>query len=806
MIRNILLVTWRNLVRHKVYSSINILGLALGIAAFLLLGAYVAFENSYDQEPADAQHIYRVESQFYKGNELTDDWATSTNGYARAMYENLPGIASYTRIDWHSSERVVRYQDIKFREERVAMADSNFLTFFGYPMLQGDAATALQGVNSLVISESAARKYFGAADPMGKILEVSTQSHIYPCIVKGVFKDLPKNSTLQVNFLISWATSSKWTREFWYQHGSYTYLKLQPGTNAAVVESGFPALAERYKTGPALKDLKWGVHLVPLQDIHLNAAKLYEIEPKGNRFFVGFLSVIAYVILLIAYINYINLATTKSLDRAKEVGIRKVSGAPVAQLVFQFLLESILLNGLALVMAIGLVLASLSWLPGFLNANELGGLLFNTAIIGRTALVFVVCTLLSGIYPAMVLVKLKPISVLKGKFSFSKKGILLRKGMVAFQFVASILLIAGTIAVYRQVDYMTSQQTGVNIDQTIVIKTPVKTANYKEKFGSLREALRSTAGVQAVTASGAVPGKAVGMSLANRRFGASAAEERTYEMLKVDHEFISLYGLQLVAGRAFDKARPADSTGLVMNESAVKQFGFASPEAAIGQKVWLETLTEKPNEVIGVIKDYHQQSLQQSFTPFILFMDRKLDWIPFEHFSVKVNATNMRDKVASLEKTWNQFFPESSFDYFFLDDFYGRQYQQELHFSRNFLVFSSLAIFITCLGLLGLTAYATARRIKEIGIRKVLGASVQNIVLLLSADVIRLILVCSLIALPAAWLLIGKWIEGYAFRASLTWWQFVLPVLVLVVIALVTTASLTVKAALANPTKSLRDE
>jgi putative ABC transport system permease protein len=372
--------------------------------------------------------------------------------------------------------------------------------------------------------------------------------------------------------------------------------------------------------------------------------------------------------------------------------------------------------------------------------------------------------------------------------------------------MTSLLLIAGTIAVYRQIDFMSGQSTGTNIDQTIVIKAPVKTNSYAEKIQTIKNVFQAIPGVTTVTASGAVPGKEVGKFLANRRYGAATTEERTYEMLKVDHDFIAAYGLQIIAGRAFDKNRPADSTGLVLNESAVKQFGFASAEAAIGQKLWIETLEKTPNEIIGVIKDYHQQSLQQRYTPFILFMDPALAWIPAEYFSIKVNAGQMRSKVAQLKAAWIRFFPESSFDFFFLDEFYNRQYRQEIQFGNNFMIFSSLAILIACMGLFGLTAYSTARRTKEIGMRKVLGASVRHIISLLTWDVIKLILLCSLVAIPAAVILTVQWLNGYAFKAPLAWWQFTLPVAILALIALITTASLTVKAALANPTASLKNE
>lgn len=806
MIRNILLVTYRNLVKNKIYTFINVTGLALGMAAFILITAFVNFEKSFDRIHPDAANIYRVESQFYRGKELTDSWPTSTNGYAPAMKANFPEIASYARISWAGSERVVKYNNTKYREEHVCFADSNFFSFFAYPMVKGDPLTVLKEVNTIVISQSAAKKYFGDAEAMGKFLDVSTLGDKYHCMVTGVFKDIPANSTMQFNFLMSWSTSSKFVQNFWYQHESYTFVKLNAGASIQSVEAKFPALAEQYKTGTSLKELKWTIKLVPLTDIHLNPAKPYEIEVKGNRFAVNFLNIIAFIILMIACINYINLATTKSVDRAREVGIRKVSGAHVSQLILQFLMESVIINIAALLLSMILVLGARYGLSHYLYDSNTYGLLFNSALLVKVSAVFLGSILLSGIYPAMVLARLKPIAVLKGRFAFSKSGILLRRGMVAFQFMASVLLIAGTFAVYRQIVYMSNQSTGVNINQTIVIKTPVNTSNYAQKINSFKNTLLGFSGVKAVTLSGAVPGREVREFLANRRFGAPKSEERTYEMLKVDHDFMQAYGMQLIAGRAFDKSRPADSTGVVLNESAVKQFGFSSPEDAVGKKVWLETVDQHPDEVIGVIKDYHQQSLQQKYTPVILFMDPALRWIPADYFSVKVSQNNMTQMVNNIRSTWNDNFPESSFDFFFLDDFYNRQYNQETQFGHVFTLFSSLAIFIACIGLFGLTAYSAARRTKEIGVRKVLGASVQSIISLLTWDVVKLILVSSLFALPVAYIFINQWLNHYAFKVALTWWQFALPVFALVVIAIGTTFYLTFRAALTNPTSSLRNE
>lgn len=806
MFRSMLLVTYRNLFKNKTYTAINVIGLALGVAAFVLIRAYVHFEKSYDRMNADAGNIYRVESQFYKGDQLNASWATSTNGYATAMKANFPEIASVTRINWNNSERVVRYRDIKYREEHVCFADSNFFKFFSYKLVKGDASTMLSHVNTIAISESAARKYFGNTDPMGKFLEVTNFDGGFHCMVTGVFKEVPANTTMKFDFLVSWLTTPLFLRDFWYLHESYTFVKLKPNTNIPALEAKFPALAERYKTGLSLKDLKWTIKLVPLTAIHLNPAKPYEIEAKGNANAVSFLNIMAFVILIIACVNYINLATTKAADRAREIGIRKVSGARVGQLLAQFMIESGLINLAALLIAVVIVKTSIYYLPSFTGKSAANSLLFDLPLYLQITVALLLGMFLSGLYPALVLARVNPVTVLKGRYTFSKAGVLLRKGMVAFQFTASLLLIAGTIAIYRQLNYMGNVNTGANIDQTIVMKAPVATGNYDSKIKSFKAAIKGISNVKSVTASGAVPGKEVGEFLADRRYGASKSEERTYEMLRVDFEFIKAYDLQIIAGRAFDRSRPADSTGVILNEAAVKQFGFASADDAVGKFVWLETLDQKPNLVIGVIKNYHQQSLQLNYTPVILFMDPKLPWIPARYFSVKTNTENARQVIAGIRDNWNRYFPESSFDYFFLDDFYNSQYQQETQFGSTFMLFSSLAIIIACMGLFGLTAYTTSRRTKEIGVRKVLGASVRHIMSILTWDVIRLILACSVVAIPAAYFLIRQWLNSYAFKVPLTLWQFVIPIFTLIAITLLTISYLTFRAALLNPAVTLKDE
>ena len=806
MLRHYVTVVFRHVLRHKVYSGIIVVGLALALASYLLIAGYVDQEQSYDRIHQNGERIYRVESVFSKNGEITDNWPTSSNGYASAMQSAFPEVEDYTRISWRSSTRVVRYEATKFREEHVCFADANFFTFFNYPVLKGDPKTFLQAPNAVVISESAAHRYFGQTNPIGKLLTISTTRQTLSCQVTGVFADLPTNSTMQFDMLMSWLTSPEKVRDFWYQHETYSFVRLQPNANPRQVEAKFPAMSETYKTAEAMRDLTWGVELVPLHDIHLNPAKPNEIEVKGNRRAVNWLSMMALVILVIGWVNYINLATAQAMDRAREVGVRKAIGSHRSMLLVQFLMESLLLNGVALVLAIVLAGLASYVLPHFLTMTTP---LINWGDPARWAifaLLFLIGVLVSGIYPALVLSNVKPVLALKGTYRFSSTGVWLRKGLVILQFGASMVLLVGTFVAYRQLDYMIQRDLGVNIEQVLVLKSPVNTDDYLRKTQSFKDELKKLAGVRAVSGSGSVPGREVGQVLANRRFGSRAGDDKPFEMLTVDYDFIKAFDLNLVAGRNFDRARPADQYGLVLNESAVRQFGFTSAEQAIGQKILLESTTDRPNEIIGVIKDYHQQGLQRSFTPVILFMDPDYQWLPTDFYSIRLSTQNLDGVIREVRQQWTTFFPESSMDYFFLDEFFNQQYQQDLQFGRNFLLFSSLAIFIACLGLFGLTSYSTARRTKEIGVRKVLGASVFSILSLLVWDLLRLVLLAALVAFPISWYLIRQWLATYAFRIELNASHWLIPVLILTVIALATISFLTVKAALANPTKALRSE
>ncbi|GAB4047278.1 ABC transporter permease [Spirosoma litoris] len=811
MLKNYFKIAWRSIRQQQLYSLLNITGLALGLATCGLLIQYVQFEQSYDQvavdrEKADDKSIYRVESLFYGGGHKSEHWATSTNGFAPAMKANFPEVESFTRIIWRNSERVVRYENQKFREPHVCLADSNFFTFFDYPVVRGDRRTFLNEPNSVVLSESAAHKYFGNQNPLGKTLEISTRSQQLTCQVTGVFADLPVNSTMQFDMLISGRTAPPRAWHFWYQHASYTFVQLKPHTDPGKVEAKFPALAEHYKTEPTMRDVTWGIQLVPLQDLHLNAATPNEIEVKGNRTAVTFLSVIALVILLISWVNYSNLTTARMMHRAKEAGVRRMIGSTRRMLLFQFVIESLLVHTIALVLAIPMVLVAAQLLPDSLHLHSAQSVWADPLVIFGFLALWLVGIVLTGLYPATVLLRASPASVLKGRFRFSGRERSFRQSLVVVQFAISVILLVSTLVVYRQTAYMMNQRPGVLTDQTVVLKSPVNTPDYAGKIELLKKRINALAGVSKVTGSGSVPGKEVGQFLANRRFEASAADNKLVEMLKVDFDFMPTYGLRLLAGRGFDKTRPADSTALVLNESAVKLFGFTSNEQAIGQKIALETTPKQASEIIGVVKDYHQQSLHQPFTPIILFMDPAFSWIPTDYYSIKFRTDNPQQLLSQVETIWGSLFPESSLDYFFLDEFYGHQYQSDKQYGLLFSIFSALAIFIACLGLFGLATFSAEQRTKEIGVRKVLGASVASIVALLSKDFLKLVIVAIVLASPLAWWAMTKWLSDFAYKIDIEWWVFALAGLLAVGIALLTVSFQSIKAALMNPVKSLRSE
>lgn len=793
MIRNYLKVAFRKLWSHKAFSLINIIGLAIGMTACFLIYLYVSFEVSYDTFHTKADRIYRVVADIKTPTEVINaggpPWAVPPNAA-----DEFPEIESFVRLSQNNT--LVRKGDIKFQEEAAFLADSAFFHVFDFKLVKGNPKTALKEPFSVVLSEATAKKYFGTADPMGQILLTSTEA--FPTKVTGVMQDMPENSQIKADLLVSMTTAtqklSPGLDSQWGNYGSTAYFLLKAGANAKALETKFPAFLER-RNGTEMKEHQMfaTLFLEPLKDVYLRSTR--NGNKTGNITNVYIFSIIAVFILLIACINFINLTTARATERAKEVGIRKVAGAGKPQLIGQFIGESVILCFIAFLLTL---LFSVLLLPLF---NQLAGKTISTGIflnLRYVALLFgaaIGIGLLAGIYPALVLTSFKPVVVLKGRFATGTKGIILRKGLVVAQFTISIALIIATIVVYNQMAFMRNQDLGFSKDQMLILDTNGDGA--KDAF---RQAVTTIPNVNAVATSSSVPGggnPGAYSEIENVKVDLQIANLDVYF---VDFDYINQFKIKVVAGRPFSRDFMTDTTqAMVLNEAAVKMFGYASPEQAIGKrfKQW-----GREGKIIGVVKDFHFRSLQQPIKP----LSMRIEPGGSNLISINVAATNLPSTIAAIENKWKTLIPNRPFSYYFLDEFFDRQYRSEERFGRLFLNFAILAIIISCLGLLGLASYSTVQRTKEIGIRKVLGASTSGIVNLLSIDFLKLVIISFVIAAPVAWYFMHHWLEDFAYHTAINVWVFAIAGSAALLIALFTVSFQAIRAAIANPVKSLRSE
>ena len=643
MIGNYWNSAYRNLMKRKGFSFINVFGLAVGMASALLILTYVTFEFSFDKMHEKYERIFRVESTFYEGEVQTDYWASSSFGYGSAMKENLAGIEDYTRVvSLYQPEQIVKYGELTLRENQIAYADPGFFCLFDFELVKGDKATCLSMPRQVVITERIARKYFQDEDPIGKILIFTGPYDKVICEVTGVMKEMPSNSHIHYNFLISYKSLGQYLHDYWYKHEVYTYVLLDSPERKEEIEKAFPAMSEKYKTDEALKNKIWGVSLTPLADIHLKPQVGYEAEIKGNRTAMIALIFAAIAILAIAWINYINLTVARSMERAKEVGVRRVIGAFRKQLVSQFLFEALVMNLVALVLAVGLIELILPYFNQLVSRT----VTFSVWLTGYwwllLLIVFVGGIFLSGYYPALALLNRKPITLLKGKFLNSKSGEGTRKVLVVVQYTASMILLCGTLIVFAQLNFMRNQSLGVKTDQTLVVKFPGRTEGMNTKLEAMKKAIARLPLVDKVTFSGAVPGEEVATFLSNRRKSDALKQNRLYEMLVCDPDYIDAYGLQLVAGRGFSEDYGDDVNKLVVNESAVRNLGIASNEEALGEEIEVEC-TDAPMQIIGVVKDYHQQALNKNYTPIMLIHKDKIGWLPQRYISIVMKSGDPKE-------------------------------------------------------------------------------------------------------------------------------------------------------------------
>lgn len=800
MLKNNLIIAWRSLIKNKVYSTINILGLAVGMAAFLLISLYVRHELNYDTFHENKENIYRVQQNRYNKGELTTQWAAGCAGIGPDLQKNFPEVEKFVKM--HSSSAVVRYGDNLFKEEHTYYATTSFFEVFSVKLIEGIDSLVLKKPYTMALSESMAKKYFGDENPMGKALR---HNGARDYIITGVYEDIPPQSHMQADMLYSFETyvdlSGEDARTTWNWDGFYTYVTLTPGTDPKDLEAKLPAWIDELK-GEDLTQYDSGIefNLQPIQSIHLYSDYMMEFKANGDGKATYFLLIISIFIILIAWVNYINLSTAKSMERAKEVGIRKVMGSMRQQISRQFMVESYLLNFIAVI--IGLVIVIIA-LPYF---NNLSGVNISVSIfdgyLGLTLLaLLIIGGTLSGIYPALVLSGFMPAAVLKGKLAGSSSGATLRKGLVIFQFIASLVLMIGTMTVFEQLRFMKSEDLGVNIDQTLVITGPnITDSLYDDRFNTFKQTLSAYPRISSIATSTSVPGSQPGWNAGGIRLVEETdAESNQYRVIGFDGDFIEAYGLELVAGRKFDLERSNEREKVMFNESAVKLLGFATAEEVLNRDLffWGDTF-----QIVGVLKDYHQESIKKSFEPLVFRYIQNAG----NFYSIKVQSDHIPETIQLVEQEWQASFPGNPFDFFFLDDHYNKQYKTDIQFGQVFSLFASLAIFIACLGLFGLASYMTMQRTKEIGVRKVLGASVSSILLLLSKDFSRFIFIAIVLAIPISWYLIDSWLQSFATKISISWWLFAVPAMALMLIALGTISFQTVRSALTNPVDSLRDE
>jgi len=820
MIKNYLKVSFRNLWKNKSFSAINIGGLAIGLAACLLILQYVSFKLSYDQFNKNVNDIYRVSNDRYQNGTLIQHGTITYSGISKAMQNDFPEVLDHSRVMPQGPTIIINKNNKKIGNQNGLAVENSFLKMFDYPLIAGDKATALKEPRSIILSESLAKKLFDIKDGnFESILNENITGQSDPVLFKitGVCKDVPANSHLNFDFLSSYSTiySGKdgWKEaeynftqsDFWH------YIQLKPGADYKALEAKLPAFSQKHFQGNKVSGSDEKFYLQPLSKAHLYSDYEYEIGRTGSSTVVWGLLIVALFIISIAWVNYINLATARSVERAKEVGIRKVAGCLRKQLIFQFLTESLLVNMIAIALAFLLVFLLQNGFNNLLQTKLSLAYLLTKGLSGYgiligLILIVVMGVFISGFYPAFVLSSFKPIHVLKGKLSSSRKGIAFRKVLVVGQFSITVALIIGAIVVIRQLRFMSNKELGFNMDQVLIINPPVLTnwdSTFIHRTNSFKEELKQLSQVKDVATSWNVPGGDIGRSFNVRQADSATTNRFTVRHTGIDYDYLNVYGIKLLAGRNFTKAdHNPDWSKLhntIINRAAAKLLGFSSPEAAIGKSI---ISGDKKWDVIGVIEDYHQKSLRYPLEP-IRFMPA---YSTNSAISVKLSAANVSKSIDEIKRRYETFFPGNIFDYSFLNESFNRQYQNEQLFGKVFGIFAAIAIFVACLGLFGLAMFSTVQRTKEIGVRKVLGASVSNILLLLSKDFVKLVLIASVIAFPLAWWVMNKWLQDFSYRVDIDWWIFFAAGAAALLVALFTVSFQAIKTAIANPVKSLRTE
>jgi putative ABC transport system permease protein len=811
MLRNYFKIAWRNLMKYKFISFINLFGLTVGLTCCLLIATYIINELSFDKFNKNAKNIYRVTRIFNNSEGIVSlNLSTISPPFGYYLPTDFPEIKKMTRL-LNNGTTPLKYKDKLINETNVYFADENLFDVFTLEVLKGNPKTALLEPFSIMLSEEVAKKYFGSEDPMNKVLKANNQFDVK---VTGVYKGFPANSHMHPGILVSFNTlkdtavyGEKNLRTNWGNNSFFTYLVLPEHYDVNRMITQFPAFVDRRMDhrdyGEQLPSKFTKLELQRLSDIHLYSHTDYEAEPNGDITRVYIFSIIAVFILLIASINYMNLSTARAALRAREIGIRKVIGARKREIIAQFLSESVFIAWAAIIFSFVLLYLSLPWLSRISGQHLSIYILAKWQLLLPIFLTPFIVGILSGIYPALFMSSFQPVKTLKGLLKAGKGNISFRKVLVVAQFVISIVLIITTVIVFQQLRYM--QETSLGYDKDHLLTLPYIN-EINTPYEAFRNELLENPDIRDVARSSRIPTGRLLDAMGASAFIGDSLKPVTADIkfLAADYDFIPTYGVHVVAGRNFSRTYTTDTSNFILNEAAIKAIGWKSSQESIGKDF---TYGQFKGKVIGVIGDFHFESLRQKIVPIVLINPATTaSQSYFNSLSLKVSGKNISGALATIEKVWRKYLPEIPYQYTFLDERFANLYETEQQQGTIFTIFACIAIFIACLGLFGLSAFTITQRVKEIGVRRVLGARVDSIVKLLSMDFLKLVLIASIIAFPVAWFAMTHWLQDFAYRISIHWWVFVLSAILALIVALVTVSFHSIKAAIANPVTSLRSE
>jgi putative ABC transport system permease protein len=807
MLKTYLKNSVREIYKNRLFSTIHIIGLSTGIAAFVIILQYALYELSYDRFYRNPEQIYRIRQDRYNKGVLSTTWGGGCAAIGPAVKREFPEVVDFARLT--GVKGTISTGDKFFREEKMFASNTSFLTMMPVKLLSGDDSTALNEPFTAVVSESVAKKYYGNTDVIGQTFKLDNEVVFK---ITGVFPDPPQNTHFKFNILLSWATIIKFTGEkietAWNWDGYYTYIRLVKGTDPDVFQKKMNELALR-ETGELMKQYNQSAEYIlqPLTSIHLHSHLMTELEVNGNAYTVYFLIVIAFIILIVAWVNYINLSTVKAVFRSREIAVRKISGGSKMQIIAQFLAEAFVINLIASLLAVLLIAVTMPFFRIF-TAREL--YLSNPQIWIILISVILFGPVLSGLYPALLTSSFKPMSVFRGgQTEGGNSSAFIRKALIVFQFAVSVVLVACTFTVFRQIKFMKNQELGVNIDRTIVLRGPgVVDSTYADKLTGFKAELLKNSLIKTVTSSTCVPGSRVPWNAGGvKRVTDDDSKGNQYRILGIDYDFVDSYGLSVIAGRNFSRDYGSDEKSVLFNEAAVKLMGFESPEKAVGESI---AFWGNEYKIAGVLKNYHHESLKENFDALIFrlipgtrdFFSVKLD---FAGLSGDDNSVVTGNAVRMLKDNWGKFFPGNPFEYFILTDHYDKQYDAEAQFMTIFELFAILAITLACLGLFGLSWFVIARRTKEIGIRKVNGASFSEVIRLISVDFFKLIIIGIVIAAPLTYMFSIRWLEKFASKTTFSWGYFLVSGFIILIISAVAIGYNVWLIARTNPAESLRE-